>query len=388
MRLRLALAVGGLAACAPAPEARAPAETRGSGTSSASYGIFVKRGAEASDKDIPPTATPIIELPFLSSAPRPRPPKGVVCAVFGRGTPRYARCGSMSVEVAATRSSDDTTAVVELRGAEFAWGFYRDSEKAWILVDDGTFIVDGFADPKDARFALRREVGAIPGHIWLKEGVAVRAMSADERGVAVALDDEIAGIEDVELRVPCDTLLFDEDRVAPPVAVGPTRAPSEQPEPVVYAAREKLDLHLAPGGERALSLGSAGQPLMEELRVLEERGSWVRVGFETDSARFDLWARESEVSDQPGVLSIGSSSCCGGLGLRGASLSPARVLETTRVIVGKTPLGSPTPSVMIRKGAEVEIQELQSGFAAILPHSIVGPPEGTSFWVPESMLVR
>jgi hypothetical protein len=69
-------------------------------------------------------------------------------------------------------------------------------------------------------------------------------------------------------------------------------------------------------------------------------------------------------------------------------MSLATVLETTRVIVGKTPLGSPTPSVMIRKGAEVEIQELQSGFAAILPHSIVGPPEGTSFWVPESMLVR
>ncbi|NUO49261.1 MAG: hypothetical protein HOV80_10435 [Polyangiaceae bacterium] len=388
MRLRLALVLGWVAACAPAPEARAPEVV--SGLSPSTYGVFTKRVKNEPEPNPPPTQLPASELPLFSEAVRPQPPKGVACAIYGRGSGRFASCGATSVEVTATQSSDVTTAVVELREAEFAWGFYPDRKKAWIFVDDGTFTVDAYADPKDARFALRREVGVIADHVWFKEGTTVRAMNADQRGVAVSIDDDVAGIAEIDARVPCDTLLFDHDRAPSAPFLGTSAAPSAPPDRVVYAAKEHLPLYIAPSGERIAALGAKEAPFSTALRVLEERGKWLRVAFETDSARFDVWAQESDVSDELALDMFGASSCCGAMGLDGMGARPSVVLETTRVIVGRSPFGSPTSSVSIRKGAEVDVVSVESGFAAIRPQAAVAvsPPEGASFWVPESMLVR
>ena len=388
MRSWLALVLVGAIACSPAvPDARVARSSAVVRT--ASYGVFVKPGPSAAADEAEksrPAPPPEIALPRFSSEARPTAPAGVACTIYGRGTGLYRRCGGTTVNVNATASSGVTTAVLSLQEADFAWGFYPDRNKAWIFVDDGTFIVDGFTDPRDARFALRREVGVVADHVWFKEGVAVRAMKADHRGVSVAIDDEVAGIEDIGARVPCDSLLFDSDRApVPPVA---TPAPSPEPEQFVYAAQERLALHLAPDGDRAFALGSTALPFDIPLKVLEERKKWVRVAFETDSARFDLWAKESDVQDVTGFGSISTSSCCGGASSIGISARASVVVETTRVIVGVSPIGAPTSSVRIKEGAEVDVDSVQNGFASIRPRGyvVVTPPDGASFWVPQSML--
>jgi hypothetical protein len=390
MRLWLALVLGAVAACAPAvPDARVA--TSSAAVRAASYGVFVKLGPSAEEGDAErsrPAPPAEIGLPLFSTEVRPTPPRGVACTVYGRGSGLYRRCGGTTVNVNATPSSSVTTAVLSLQEAEFAWGFYPDRQKAWIFVDDGTFIVDGFTDPANARFALRREVGVVADHVWFKGGVAVRAMKADPRGVSVAIDDEVAGIEDIAARVPCDALLFDRDLAPVGPVAGAVAMPSVPPDRVVYAAPEKLALHVAPNGEPAFALGSKERRFDIPLQVLEERGKWVRVAFETDSARFDLWARDSDVTDALALGSISTSSCCGGASSIGVSARASIVVETTRLIVGATPSGAPTSSVAIRKGAEVDVESVQDGFAAIRPRGyvVVTPPDGASFWVPQSML--
>lgn len=387
MRPWLALVLGWGAACAPSPEAHAPEHASGAPST---YGVLTKPATEEPGSTARPPPPLDVGLAPFSETLRPQPPKGVACAIYGRGSARFARCGAPSVQVTDTPSSDVATAVVQLSEADFAWGFYPDGTKAWIYLDDGTFTVDAFADPKDARFVLRREVDVIAKHVWFKEGIAVRVKNADQRGVAVAVEDEVAGIADIDARVPCDTILFDGDRAAPPAALGVSPPTTTSTDKVVYAAQPSLSLYRAPAMNRVATLGSDEQPFGIPLTVVRQWRAWVRVAFETESARFDVWASSTDLSDEPGLWVLGTSSCCGGPAVAGTSAPPSVVLETTRVIVGPSPLGSPTSSVTIRKGAEVDVVSRESGFAAIRPRAAVAvtPPEAAFFWMPESMLVH
>ncbi len=393
MRHRLLAAVLAAAACAPVPEAAVhmPARVEVPRVRPHSF-AEVHAQPEAPKDAANARGMPALDpgLVPISSRARPKAAQGVRCAVYGGGSGLIRSCGIRQVNVAETREGAATSAVVQLHGAEYAWGFFTGRKKAWFHAQDGSFAVEGYANARDARFAVRREVAAAGDDVWLKQGAAVVALGADDDGVAVALDDPFPGMDEVPLHVPCEALMF--DGVEPPSTDAlPGTSPMvvrEEPE-VVFSANEQLVLYQKPGEPAFARLGGKERPFDVALTVRERAGELTRVAFETESARFVLWTRQRDLADLPTLGSIGISSCCGGVGLGRISSPPLKALETTHVVIGKTPAtGRTSRAVSILEGAEVDVEEERAGFAAVTPRnsSAIQPPEGSRFWVRTEVL--
>ncbi len=393
MRQRLLAAVLAAAACAPVPEAAVHLPARAELPYVRPHSLAEVHAQPEAPKDaVAPRGLPALDpgLVPISSRVRPKAPQGVRCAVYGGGSGLVRSCGMGQVNVAETRGGGTTSAVVQLYGAEYAWGFFSGRKKAWFHAQDGSFSVEGYANARDARFAVRREVASAADDVWLKQGAAVVALGADDDGVAIALDDPFPGIDEVPLHVPCEALIF--DSVEPPTPETlPGSSPMvvrEEPE-IVFSANEQLVLYQKPGEPAFARLGGQERPFDVALTVRERAGEFTRVAFETESARFVLWTRQGDLADFPVLGSFGISICCGGVGVGRISSRPLSALETTRVVIGKTPAaGQTSRAVSILEGAEVDVDEERGGFAAVTPRrrSAIQPPEGSRFWVPLEVL--
>jgi hypothetical protein len=262
-------------------------------------------------------------------------------------------------------------------------------------VEDAAYRVNGFVDGTDVRFLLRSETAIVKDHVWLKQGIAVHVLGAEEPGVAVAVarDDErlVAGFAEIPAHVPCGELLF--EAIDPTGGIGglPTpepvaNEPASAETTYVYPARSTLALYTAPGEKALARFGDEKSPFSTSLVVLGKRAGYTRVAFDTTYARFDVWAKDSDLVKEVGGWgdAFGSSSCCGGLGLVGISERPRKIKEDTAVAVGKTPGAPATGTVTILKGVEVDITERKAGWVAVKPRmrSIVNPPTDNEFWVP------
>lgn len=314
--------------------------------------------------------------------PFPEPPRGVACVVYGRGTGVDGSCGEPHMtEVAQGRDGARPMARFRPHQVDVAWGIYPGRGRGWVHVEDGTFILDGFADLGAETFALRREVEVVREHVWLKHGAPVHVTGADRDGVSVRVDDLVEGVNDVSSRVPCEALLFDpppEEAAAPPgVAVVPA------PE-ITLPRFSTLSLHAAPGGALVTKLRTREEQLPLFLDVVERKDAWTHVRFETDRARFDVWTPTSEVdSDVGSGIGLSGLGCCG-VGI-GTSSHPSVILQKTPVTIGAFPTGAPATGLAFVEGARVHVVSRRGRFVQVEPaESGIMPPEGKKFWVPAS----
>jgi hypothetical protein len=315
--------------------------------------------------------------------PRATPPKGVMCAVYGSGTSLRSSCDPHMTEVSSARAGGRPMARFHPEGVDVAWGVFRGRGRGWVHVEDGTFVLDGFADLSKETFTLLREVDIVEDHVWLKQGIPVGVLGADDGGVAVSFTDSLPGVVDIAARVPCDAILYDP---APAPDAAPSAVPPREPEST-FAAVPRLRVHTAPDGRELTTLGRANEPLALALEVVERREAWTRVRFETDSTRFDVWARSLELDADTGHGLGLFGSACGGIG-SSHHRSPARTVKRrTPVVAGNTPGGAAFPGLALVAGASVVVGERRGGFLEVsTPHSHILPPEGARFWIPASAL--
>ncbi len=402
MRRLLALALSASAACAPAgpplrdgtaselrAQAGGVAASRPRADASPAEPTGPAPGSRAPLASLLPSSAGTPDAPDVEDAPlreRRLPPAGVACAIYGTGSGAQMPCGSPPVEVVSRRGGTAPVAVVELSGLDLSWGFFAEGGRAWFSANDGIFAVDGFASPDNARFVLRREAPIVEEHVWLKAGLLVRAKSASARGVAVAFDTDIEGLDDIPARVPCEALLYD----APDDDAAPITLPASVDEPL-YAGVAPVTFLSGPGGAPVARLGSALTPLELQLEEVERRGGFTRVRFETDQARFDVWAADMHLAEEPLMPSIGGSQCCGGgLGLSGGSNVTFIAREATPVIVGASPRAPLGAGVSLVKGGRVLVLSERDGFSEISSsgRSSIVAPSKSSFWVPSEALER
>ena len=395
MRLSLCAALV-LTACSAGPASRPAAPRTADETMERARSIMNSRSSDFAKSDgaapmgSPP---PTVELRPFPSKPRVAPPPGVRCAVFGTGQGIPRQCGTGLAQVHASKTSDAVEAVVEARGAEFAWGLFAGRSRLWMHVEDATFRVDGFVDPGDVSFLLQRETPIVKDHVWLKAGIGVHPLGADAGGIAVEVDrdpdEPFPGFENIPAHVPCDAILY--EAINPTGAAAPDFAPVAAAAPIddarteVYPAKSSLTLYTTPGAKPLATLGDEKAPFSPSLFVLDKKSGWTRVGFETAYARFDVWAKDGDVVEkQEWGDAFGSSSCCGGLGLRGVSSPPRKINADTPVTVGKAPGAAATGAVTILRGVDVDVVERVDGWVAVEPRgrSIVSAPPDTQFWVP------
>ena len=332
-----------------------------------------------------------IEDPPEASLPvRPKPPAGVGCVIYGKGTDLEPPCNDRLTAVSSSRFGGRPLAQFARGSTDVAWGIYSGRGRGWVHIEDDTFILDGFSDLSKETFALLREVDVVSDHVWLKHGIPVNALGADRGGVLVRVEAEVDGLAEVGLRVPCDALLFD-PAPAPP-ATDPAAAPPIQPE-TTLPRFTSLSLHTEPGGPLLTTLRSKNidpkegvLPMPLFLDVVERRDDWTRVRFEIDVARFDVWSPtlqlDGEVASGFGTSGFG----CGGSG-RGPIEAVAVVRKRTPVIVGERPGFGASRGLALTEGAKVIVVERHAGFVSVVAaSSSIYPPEGEGFWVPASSI--
>jgi hypothetical protein len=142
-------------------------------------------------------------------AVRPKPPHGVACVVYGKGTGLEGSCDTRLTQVSSSRFGGRPLAQFARDDVEVAWGVYGGRGRGWVHIEDGVFILDGYSDLSKETFTLLRDVDVVRDHVWLKQTIAVHPLGADPGGVAVRVEAEVDGLADVGLRVPCDSLLYE-----------------------------------------------------------------------------------------------------------------------------------------------------------------------------------
>lgn len=316
----------------------------------------------------------------------PAPPTTVGCIVRGTGEPFPDPCGAEYVTV---RSRGTDIAFVDPTSAELVWGIPRSPARhggLWMHARHGGLSVTGHAG-RSVRFELRREVMVVENRVWAKKGAPVVPRYA-EAGVTVAIQDPEKGVEDIRAAVGCDDLGFDPpDNAA--VAAPPEEAPTdetERPEPVLrYASGDALPLLTEPGGERITTLrATTERTISVEMTVVETRGAFSRVTFETQNARFDVWVANSQISEEAlmgfGTIGYGCGRSSGGMG------SSSTMHRASKLHLGKdAPNPVATESLEIAEGAPYMPGETKDGFMHITPlGSAIHPAGDMRFWVLES----
>lgn len=313
----------------------------------------------------------------VRSDPRPEPPSGVACVVYGRGTGLGDSCERRLTQVVTARAGGSSLARFEADGVDVAWGIYAGRGRGWVHVEDDTFVLDGFADLAKELFALRREVAVVDEHVWLKQGIVIHPLGADRHGVAVAVDDSLKGLATVDPHVPCEAILFD-----PPPRPEPAVSPAPEKETEhVFPRSRTLSLHAEPRGRLLTTLSTREEQLPLLLQVLERRSGWTRVAFETEVARFDAWSPTSQLDAEAGSIGgLGLSGCAAcGIGMSSRWYSVSR---KTAVRVGSRPSVVASKGLVIREGASVRIGKRVGQFVSITTSSSVVPPDGAEFWLP------
>jgi hypothetical protein len=311
------------------------------------------------------------------TAPRPDPPSGVACVVYGRGTGLEGSCSRRLTEVVSARAGGRPLARFQAEDIDVAWGIYRGRGRGWVHAEDGVLVLDGFADLAKEVFALRREVAVVEDHVWLKQSIPVHPMGADRDGIAVRVDDSFEGLAALAPHVPCESIVFDPPPDTSPAAAATTAPPLESTTPRFGW----LSLHEGPGGKRLTTVRTAEQQLPLLLDVVERRDGWTRVRFETDYARFDAWSPTSQVDSEVGSLRGFGASGCSSCGI-GASVRWYAMAQKTPIVVGVMPSVMASSGLVILEGASVRVGERRGRFVSITPASRIMPPEGAAFWVP------
>jgi hypothetical protein len=150
---------------------------------------------------------------------------------------------------------------------------------------------------------------------------------------------------------------------------------------------DRLKVHASPGGRLITTLGKKDDTISAMFEVVERKDDWTRVRFETDMARFDVWARSSELdADAGGLAGLGLGGCgmsrCGG-----GPPNLSKVVRRTAVIVGDGPDHQPSPGLALIAGAYVVVLSERGSYVEVRGHgSRIGAPDGTSFWIPKSAL--
>jgi hypothetical protein len=376
MRLSLLCASFAVAGCVSTGD-RAPVE----GAFEPSR-VEVYRDPEVAAEQAPPRAP--VALPYLPLGPRPVPPAGARCVVYGRGS---GLLDSERPVLVSTRHGDLPQASLQLSGAEFAWGVFPAPEKKlWAHVEDESFIVDGYVEAGLVPLVVRRPQSLLDSFVLLKENATVIALRADEQGVAVTPGQEgpvIEGLESVVGHVGCEALVFDRlDSPTPAAGIPEGRE-------TVFSRSATLSLFFDPGVPSPAKLGSDQAPFVTPLEVKEKIPGWLRLGFETETAYFDFWAREQDVA-------IGSTwgerFGPGFSGINGIQLAreDATARRTTPIVVGLTPGAGASGVVSLREGTVVAELDTRDGFTAIGVSGghAVSPPEGALFWVRSDALER
>ncbi len=346
--------------------------------------VEVHRDPEVASEQAPPL--PAVALPHLSLAPRPVPPAGARCAVYGRG---WGLLAPESPAPVSTRHGTLPQATLQLSGGEFAWGVFPAPEtKLWAHVEDKSFILDGYVEADLVPFVVRRPQSLLDSFVLLKENATVIVLRADEQGVAVTPGQEgsiIDGLESVVGHVGCEALVFDRlDSPTPAAGIPEGRE-------TVFSRSAALSLFFDPGVPSPAKLGSERAPFVTPLEVKEKVPGWLRLGFETETAYFDFWAREEDVW-KGAAWGWGDSLGRSFSGVNGIQLAreDATARRTTPIVVGLTPGAGASGVVSLREGAVVAELDTRDGFTAIGVSGghAVSPPEGASFWVRSDALER
>ncbi|MBL9022102.1 MAG: hypothetical protein JNL21_07860, partial [Myxococcales bacterium] len=339
--------------------------------------VEVYHDPEVASEQAPPR-TPVA-LPHLPLGPRPVPPAGARCVVYGRGS---GLLDPESPVLVTTRRGTLPQASLQLFGAEFAWGVFPAPEKKlWAHVEDKSFLVDGFVEAGVVALVVRRPQSLLGSHVLLKENATVLPLRADEQGVAVTPGQEgavIHGLESVVGHVGCEALVFDRlDSPTPAAGIPEGRE-------TVFSRSAALSLFFDPGVPSPAKLGSERAPFVPPLEVKEKVPGWLRLGFETETAYFDFWAREEDVW-KGAAWGWGDSLGRSFSGVNGIQLAreDATARRTTPIVVGLTPGAGASGVVSLREGAVVAAIDTREGFTAIAVSGehAVRPPEGSWFWV-------
>ncbi len=315
--------------------------------------------------------------------PRPVAPEGVACAIYGAGTGLVSECNPHMTVVHDVRAGGRAIATFNPEGAEVAWGVLPGKGHGWVHHEDDTFVLDGFADLSKETFTLLREVSIVDEHVWLKQGIPVGILGAEKTGVAVSFEDTLPGVDSVAARVPCDALLFEP---APPK---PEPDPAAMEVELEYASPsvELLTLYRSPGGSAITTIGKKDEALPVSFEVVERKPEWMRVRFETEKAKFDVWAKSAHLDADWGSMAGMGFAGCGMSRCGGGHPSLSTVARPTPVIVGDGPDYAPSPGITVRKGAQVMVLSERGDYVEIRGYgSRIGAPDGASFWIPKSAI--
>ncbi len=376
----------GLAACSSVPPAAAPTISTPHEASAAPApsrlvtSVASALRAAARKAAVPITLEPVLETP----PPAPlMPPNGATCYLRGTGDPFASGCEGDLLAVTARKDGSMPLAGFDARSIDITWAFFEGRGYPWVGVRSGGLTLTGFAISDKTRFKLVREIPAVEGHIWFEPGATIRVRGGKGRGIDLSVEGDSMGVESIVGNAPCDAISFD---LAPKLTPSTERAPATE---MAVPARTILPLRLTPGGPVVAALRDAKGPPGIFLDVLDKRAGFTRIGFDTTSARFDVWVGDRDIRPDAGdvAFGVGGLGICGGTSDFGA-MTTSEALADTRVIVAKSPKeGSGPDGLTLTQGSSVVIRSTKDGFAEVDPaFSTIRPPPGLSFWVPETAL--
>jgi hypothetical protein len=300
--------------------------------------------------------------------------------VRGSGRPQ-ASCGGPLL-VSEHETGRRPLARVTPGGFPISWGFFPDSERAWVHAEAKGVKVEGFAATAEETFSIRGEVPVLTGHVWVKDGAPIRVRRGVEAGVlAVSVRGDIAGTDAHEWKVSCDVIGYDP---LPTRARSLGRRDGRERGRVVRPRGNRLRLHAAPETQAFGTLTTTGEVLQLPLQLHEVLGDWSRVRFETYHLRYDAWVRSDEVASSSGGVGTGMGWC--------AAAPPVPGPEERATVVIDMPLGlGPSLSAVSRglsiaAGTEVGVDSRENGFVKVFVPGPIAPPPEAAFFLPESAL--
>ncbi len=311
------------------------------------------------------------------------PPNGAICYLRGTGDPFSSGCEGDLLAVTARKDGSMPLAGLDARSIDITWAFFEGRGYPWVGVRSGGLTLTGFALSDKIRFKLVREIPAVEGHIWFEPGATVRVRGGKGRGIDLSVEGDTSGVESIIGNAACDAISFD---LAPKLAPSTERAPATE---VAVPARAILPLRLTPGGPVVAALRDAKGPLGIFLDVLDKRAGFTRIGFDTTSARFDVWVGDHDIRPDvgDGAFGVGGLGLCGGTSDFGW-MATFEAIADTRVVVAQSPKAGGGPDgLTLTQGSSVVVRSTKDGFAEIdAAFSVIRPPPGLAFWIPETAL--
>jgi hypothetical protein len=376
---RRVLFIAMLVGCSPSSDFRAPrAPSRGldEGTPLVRTVVDATWRATRATEDLAPTEP----VDPTSSLEWPAPPASVGCVVRGTGDPFFDSCSPFMTVRGRGR---DLAQVYRKGDLEFIWGIpskETPTKDLWLHARGGGISITGFTKER-VRFATRREQMVVKDHVWVKDQSPVVPRDADG-SVRISIQDEVAGMSDIDAEMSCEALSFDPLSGSPVLRDSPDASTERRP------ARDRLTLFTQPSGTIVAKLQADSQgSLPLTLFLLETRGSHSQVSVETANARLEGWVATADLAGEPvGAGALGSRACV--KGPHGAShYRTATVARESSIHLGKdAPEREALQELRIAAGTIVKLERQVLGFREIAVPSGVVPMDGDAFWLPEEAL--